>query len=98
MLFITTWSTVIARVPYYQPEQTASLAIATRLFEHPSVSSRRESQLNAFPVRLSPFLLTFPKARGPVRDDWEELLQSRFRVGLQDRPHVIQWEDTSVLL
>ena len=37
-------STVIAPVPHsiHQPEQSASLTVAARLFEHPSVS-RRES-------------------------------------------------------
>ena len=39
------------------------------------------------PLRLRP--LTFPDARGHVWDVWEELLRSRFRVGFQERAHVI---------
>ena len=64
-----------------------------------SLSARISTRtLSEFPLRLSPFSLTFPIARGPVRDDWKEPPQSRIRVGLQDRAHVIQWEDTPVLL
>ena len=46
--------------------------------------------LSTFPLRLPPLFLTFPDARGHVRDIWKELPQSRFRVGIQDRAHVIQ--------
>jgi hypothetical protein len=52
------------------PEQTASLVVTTRLFEQSSVSANLyKDSLSDFPLRLSPFSLTFPGARGHVRDD-----------------------------
>ena len=79
------------------PEQTANLVVAMRLFECPSVS-RREFQQGLSQYVPAPSLsLTFPDARGHVRDVWEELPRSRFRVGPQDCALVIQ-EDTLVLL
>ena len=52
--------------------------------EHSPVSANpHKSSLSAFPPRLSPLSLTFPDPCGHVRDVWEELPRSRFRVGLQ---------------
>ena len=54
--------------------------------------------LSTFPLRLSPFSLTFPYACGHVRDVCEQLSRSRFRVGLQERARVIQSENTPVTI
>ena len=43
-----------------------------------------------FLLRLSSFSLTFPDACGHFRDVWEQRSRSRFRVGLQERAHVVQ--------
>jgi hypothetical protein len=65
------------------PEQTSSLVVATSVFEHSSVSANLyKDSLSTFPFRLNPISLAFPDARGHVRDVWQELRRSRFRVGL----------------
>jgi len=70
---------------------TAGFVVATRLSEDPSVL-RHESQQDSqcVPAAFSPLSLTFPDTRSYVRDVWEELLQSLFRVGLQHPAHFIQ--------
>ena len=70
------------------PKQTA---IATSLFDCPSVS-RRESQrgLSQYvPVLSQSFLLTFPDTCGHVRDVWEQLPDTAFYLPPTEQPSVI---------
>ena len=83
----------------YEPRltrtQTTGLAVVTRLSEDPTVSvlvleagfaNLNEDSLSAFSHShsLHPLLTLLSH----VRDVWEELFQSRFRVGLHDRAFV----------
>jgi hypothetical protein len=78
--------------PMYQLTHTRVLSSLRAYLSAPQSlgANLNKDSLSTFPLRLSPFSLTFPDAHGHVRDVWEELPRSRFRVGLQERAHVIQ--------
>ena len=81
---------VLLDVPAHSyPSKTASLQAYSSAPQSLGANLNKVS-LSIFLLRLSSFSLTFPDACSHFWDVLEQRSRSRFRVGLQERAHVIE--------